>query len=581
MGGDAKGGGAAGKEDFRFSPRPNRAADIDWLPWGEEAFRRAGEEGKAVLLSISAVWCHWCHVMDETSYSDRAVINLINTGFVAVRVDSDRNPDINRRYNQGGWPTTAFLDERGTLLAGATYLPPETMRAALERISELYAGHETDIAAHEPDLFPAREAREPRLEMVEEAGAQLLRAWDRAHGGLGREPKFPQPDSLSLALDLYADQGNADYLLFARSTLEAMIRGNLLDKVEGGFFRYSTTRDWSIPHYEKMLADNAALVEVLLRAYALSGAEVFRRTARETADFIYRGLSDGASRLFGSQDADEAYYLLDAEGREGRVPPPVDRTVYTDLAARAAVSLLVEGTALDRPEHVSLARGALDFLWSQAYLPGEGMAHYHDGAGARRRGLLEDNVEAAAAYLAAFAFSGEETYLRRAETLLRHVVQTHWDARSHLFLDTAAANALPGLRPEAAEPGSQARAAEAMLLLHALGGGEEWRGRAGDLLSAAAGMAGAYGILSAPLAAALNLYLRGPLLVRIGGGDEEARRPFVAAALRSPRARTLPVLEPEAEGEAWSEVCTARACTLRTSDPAELARELGSTAATR
>ena len=195
--------------------------------------------------------------------------------------------------------------------------------------------------------------------------------------------------------------------------------------------------------------------------------------------------------------------------------------------------------------------------------------------------MLEDNVEAAAAYLAVFAFSGEETYLRRAETLLRHVVQAHWDARSRLFLDTAAASALPGLRPEAAEPGSQARAAEAMLLLHALGGGEEWRGRAGDLLSAAAGMAGAYGVLSAPLAAALNLYLRGPLLVRIGGGDEEARRPFVTAALRSPRARTLPVLEPETEGEAWSEVCTARAGTLRTSDPAELARELGLTAATR
>lgn len=570
---------AARAEEFRFSPRPNRAGDINWLPWGEDAFRRAAAEGKAVLLSISAVWCHWCHVMDETSYSDHAVIDLVNDRFVPVRVDSDRNPDINRRYNQGGWPTTAFLDDKGTLLAGATYLPPETMRAALERISELYAKHDIDVGVHESTLLPTPETvREPRLETVEETGAQILRAWDRAYGGLGREPKFPQPDALSLALELYADEGNADYLVFARTTLEAMIRGNLLDKVEGGFFRYSTTRDWSIPHYEKMLSDNTALVEVLLKTYNLTGAEVFRRTASETADFIYRNLSDGTERLFGSQDADERYYLLDADGRGGLTPPPVDRTVYSDLAARAAVSLLVEGTALGRPEHVSLALGALDFLWSHSYLPGEGMAHYHDGAGAHRRGLLDDNVETAAAHLAAFAFTGERPYLERADILLRHAMEAHWGAESNLFLDAAAGRTLPGLHPEVADLGSQARAAGTMLLFHALGGGEEWRESAGEVLTAASGMAGTYGVMAAPFASAVNLYLRGPLLVRIEGEGEGMTRRFVTAALLSPRARTLPVISEKVGRmveEAGAEVCTAQACVLRTSDPGELARELG------
>jgi len=185
-----------GREDLRFSPRPNRAGEINWEPWGEEAFQRSAREKKPVLLSISAVWCHWCHVMDETSYSDAAVIDLLNRKYILVRVDSDRNPDINRRYNQGGWPTTAFLNSEGRLLAGATYLPPETMRKALERISELYADHGEE--AGEPaggSLLQetAKSALDP--DTVKASGALLLRSWDRTYGGLGTAAKFPQVDT--------------------------------------------------------------------------------------------------------------------------------------------------------------------------------------------------------------------------------------------------------------------------------------------------------------------------------------------------------------------------------------------------
>ncbi len=569
-------GSAAG--DNRFSPRTNRAHEIDWLPWGEEAFRRAQKEGKPVLLSISAVWCHWCHVMDETSYSDRAVIGLINRRFVAVRVDSDRNPDINRRYNQGGWPTTAFLDARGTLLAGATYIPPENMRVALERIAQLYSEHEIDTSGREAErLLPTTREGELELGMVEETGALILRAWDRAHGGLGREPKFPQAESIALALELYADEGNAEYLAFARGTLEAMMRGNLLDKVEGGFFRYSTTRDWSIPHYEKMLSDNAALIDVLLKAFNLTGAEIFRRTAGETADYILRALSDGEARLYGSQDADEEYYLLGAKDR-GRVsPPPVDRTVYTDAAARAAASLLAEGTALEREDHVAVALAALDLLWSAFYRPGEGMAHYNDGR-PHRWGLLDDNVEAAAAFLKAFGYTGERRYLERAGTLLRLLLEGHWDGENSLFLDTSPGNALAGLRPEHADLGSQSRAAEAMLLYRAFGGEEDWRARAGDVLRASSGMAAAYGIMAAPFAAAVNLYLRGPSLVRISGGEGGAAGAFLRAAVLSPRPRIVPMVSEKVGrivGEAVFEVCTMQACELRTTELEALARHLG------
>ena len=131
----------APKPRFRFSPRPNRAHEIRWHEWGPEAFEEARGQDKPILLSLSAVWCHWCHVMDETSYSDEAVIQYINDQFVPVRVDNDQRPDINLRYNMGGWPTTAFLTPEGDILTGATYLPPERMRELLPQLAAHYQGN--------------------------------------------------------------------------------------------------------------------------------------------------------------------------------------------------------------------------------------------------------------------------------------------------------------------------------------------------------------------------------------------------------------------------------------------------------
>jgi hypothetical protein len=137
---------ASGAE-FRFSPRPNRAAEIEWRPWGEAAFAEARRRGRPVLLSLSAVWCHWCHVMDETSYSDPRIIASANRDYVPVRVDNDRDPDVNRRYNMGGWPTTAFLTAGGEVITGATYLPPDDMAAALDNVRAYFDEHRDELAA--------------------------------------------------------------------------------------------------------------------------------------------------------------------------------------------------------------------------------------------------------------------------------------------------------------------------------------------------------------------------------------------------------------------------------------------------
>src|SRR2546428_6134795 len=138
---------ATAEREFHFSPRPNRAAEIAWRPWGERAFQEAQVADKPVLLSISAVWCHWCHVMDETSYSDQQVIDIVNEQYVPVRVDNDVRPDINQRYNMGGWPTTAFLTPQGDILTGATYLPPDQMTDALGKIASHYRTNKPEIVA--------------------------------------------------------------------------------------------------------------------------------------------------------------------------------------------------------------------------------------------------------------------------------------------------------------------------------------------------------------------------------------------------------------------------------------------------
>lgn len=564
----------ADPEDLRFSPRPNRAHEIAWRPWGEEAFREAEKEGKPVLLSISAVWCHWCHVMDETTYSDGEVIGLVNEGYIPVRVDSDRNPDINRRYNQGGWPTTAFLSPSGSLLAGSTYLPPETMRKALRRISDLYARHRDEIVPPEPGL-PRRGGGQADVgaRLVSDTGELVLRSWDRLYGGLGDAPKFPPTEAVSLALELYSEGEGGQYLDFATTTLRAMIRGNLLDKVEGGFFRYSTTRDWSVPHYEKMLADNAALIPVLLKAYGATGQEIFLRTAGETAAYVSGTLSDGGGKFYGSQDADEEYYLRDAAGRKELSPPPVDTTVYTDIAAQAAASFLQAGAALGRPELTRQALTALQFLWEECYREGEGMAHYHHGA-PRRWGLLDDGTSMALALLRAFGYTGERDYLKKAERLLLQTVSDHWDDEEGVLLDTAPRHALSGLEPEAAELSSHALAAEAMLTLWAQGGGEEWRERARRVLAGASALWAAYGGLAASYAAAVLLYLRGPLLVKVATGGNGNAGALMRVAALSPRAGVGPMISRQRRrmtGKETAEVCGSETCYLRTAEVPVLA----------
>jgi len=333
---------------FHFSPRANRAHEIKWREWGEDAFREAKETGKPVLLSLSAVWCHWCHVMDETSYSDEGVISFVNEHFIPVRVDNDQRPDVNARYNMGGWPTTAFLTPEGEILAGATYVPPDQMKDLLPKVNVHWQSNRLEIAGKAQELRQRRQTAMSgeRGELSGRSFDDILRSvienYDPVYGGFGEAPKFPHTDAIDLLLYAYRKKRDPDLLHMARKTLEFMSRGGVFDHEWGGFFRYATRRDWSEPHFEKMLEDNAKLLSNLLSLYRSTKDDAHAETARRTIAYLEWKLRDKKRGFFyGSQDADEEFYKLSKEDREREQEPYIDHTCYVSWNAMAVSAYLL------------------------------------------------------------------------------------------------------------------------------------------------------------------------------------------------------------------------------------------------
>ena len=478
--------------EFHFSPRPNRASEINWHPWSQGAFDEARQTGRPILLSISAVWCHWCHVMDETTYSHPGVIDIINTNYVPVRVDNDVRPDINQRYNMGGWPTTAFLTASGDILTGATYLPPDQMASALVRVAGYYRGNQAEIASRVLEARKqaasgvARSAGELDSRLVDEILEAVKNAYDPDYGGFGGAPKFPQADAIVLLLEQSALRADDDLRRMAVHTLEKMTGGGTYDHVEGGFFRYSTTQDWSVPHFEKMLEDHAGLV------HALSLAGMTEELDR-TAGYLDKVLRDPRSGLYGgSQDADEHYYSMDAEERSSATAPYVDRRVYTSWNAALAIAFLDAGKDADK---------TLDSLFKHAYRTGEGMSHA-EGVG----GQLADQAWSMLAAVRAHQRGLGAGWLEVARDLAEHLEASYGDPELGGYLDHAGGDELGRLGERIKPLAENSIAAMALIELDLLSGDPEspYRERARRALESVAALPRSYGLMAAVFARALD-----------------------------------------------------------------------------
>jgi uncharacterized protein YyaL (SSP411 family) len=516
--------------DMHFSPRPNRAHEIGWLEWGQEAFERARREDKPVLLSISAVWCHWCHVMDETSYSDDAVIASIGKRFVPVRVDNDRRPDVNARYNQGGWPTTAFLTPDGALIAGATYLPPDQLSQALDQISDFYRANREQILERAEQIRSARrESPAADGELNESIVATVVRriagAYDEEYGGFGDAPKFPMIDALDFLLQEYRITREQHLYDMVAKSLLAMSGGGMYDHVEGGFFRYSTTRDWTVPHFEKMTEDHAGLLRLLAVLVRITRNDRFRQTLVSACEYVRRVLLDPRTQLFaGSQDADETYYALPLEQRRGMNAPYVDHTSYSNWSAAMAGSFVMAGDALEDDRLVSEGEAALDAL-HERMRDADGLLYHFieqsENAAPQVRGLLTDQTAYLRALLDAHEYGGSARFFDRARALIAPL-RSRFGAANGGFYDHAALEDPLGNLPIRERPlPENAALAESLLRLHAIQPDDDYRAVAEATLRVYAQTYERAGIFAASYARAVRRYLSPPAYVNIVGTQNE------------------------------------------------------------
>jgi uncharacterized protein YyaL (SSP411 family) len=305
---------------------------VDWYPWGEEALAKAREEDKPMLVSIGYSACHWCHVMEHESFENPEIAAVMNDGFVNIKVDREERPDLDSLYmtavqaltGHGGWPLTIFLTPDGTPFYGGTYFPPDDRMGmpgfpkVLEAVSAAFrerreeveesAGQIRELLRRSTGAMPKADDLTP--EILNEAVEQLARSFDARNGGFGAAPKFPQPAAVEFLLRQSRRTGGQRETVMAQRTLDRMANGGLYDHLGGGFHRYAVDAVWLVPHFEKMLYDNAQLTSAYLAGYQLFGEERYRRTAEETLDFVAREMTGEHGGFFATLDAD-------TEGHEG------------------------------------------------------------------------------------------------------------------------------------------------------------------------------------------------------------------------------------------------------------------------
>ena len=482
---------------------------VDWYPWGEEAFRQAREEDKPVFLSIGYSTCHWCHVMAHESFEDPETAELLNRWFVSIKVDREERPDLDSVYmavcqaftGNGGWPASIFLTPEKRPFFAGTYFPKRRQGGMVsfeELLTLIHEKWEQDRSAllgpaeQIMDLLnrPSAAADKAEPELLEDAVRLYKRLFDRENGGFGGAPKFPSPHNLLFLLAYYRRRGDRECLEMAERTLTQMVRGGLFDHIGGGFCRYSTDERFLVPHFEKMLYDNALLILAYCEAYSVTRKKLYLLAAERTADFVLREMAATEGGFTSAQDADSdgkegKYYLFtpeelvrllgpekgemfnryfditDAGNFEGKNVPnllqsdPEDRsfdglleTVYQYRKSRCTLRLddkiLTAWNGLmiaalcrlyqagGEQKYLDAAKRADRFLWEHLW-DGESL-HVSFRAGRRgEKGFLDDYAACVFAQLALYGATLEQAYLTRAEELCRDTFTRFQDEKNGGF----------------------------------------------------------------------------------------------------------------------------------------------------
>ncbi|HEX3256088.1 MAG TPA: thioredoxin domain-containing protein [Gaiellaceae bacterium] len=614
---------------------------VDWYPWGEDAFERSRDEDKPILLSIGYAACHWCHVMEHESFEDDETAALMNERFVPVKVDREEHPDVDGLYMEavvamtghGGWPMTVFLTPDGRPFYGGTYFPPEprynmpSFRQLLLAVSQAYKERRTELEQQADALVGAiRQAsdrgpsNEPLTsELISNAVSSLRAEFDPRSGGFGRAPKFPPASNLELLLRT----GRDDALEMVRATLDGMAAGGMYDVLGGGFHRYSVDEAWLVPHFEKMLYDNALLAQVYLHAWLVTGDERYRRIVEATLDYMVRELrlpeggfasaqdadTDGVEGLTYTWTPDEVEKVLgephpewlqsfehgrsiiraevpeDArsqllEVRAARTQPLRDDKVITAWNGMALAAFAEAAHRLDRPDYLDVALALGRFL-RETMADDDGLLRrtYREGV-AKIDGYLEDYAHVANGYIELHWASGDLRWLEEAYLLAAHA-ETFADAeRGGWFVGHEGLVARRKEFDDHPTPSGNSMMAYVMLRLARIWGSEEFERTAVSVFRLVRPLLERAPSAFGHMLCALDLHFSPPREVAVVGESEELRR----AALAGFRPNTVFAFAPEPTdevpllagkplvgGRPAAYVCERFACQTPVTSAAELA----------
>ena len=565
---------------------------VDWYPWGEEALDRARETQRPIFLSVGYAACHWCHVMERESFEDEATATLLNDAFVAIKVDREERPDVDAIYmdavqqmtGQGGWPMSVFLTPDGKPFYAGTYFPDTprhglpsfrqvldgVARAWTERRPEVLAAADRAAAAVAKTVGLPLDAPNAAVQAAEAALEALATGFDGRYGGWGQAPKFPQPLTIEFLLRWHLGSGDERALTMATQTLDAMADGGIFDQLGGGFARYSTDARWLVPHFEKMLYDNALLARVYVHAWQVTRDEHYRQVAERTLKFVEREMLTSDGGFAASLDADtegiegatytwtkaEVDELLGAdapaferaydvtasgnwetvnilhrvadeetspdmvqrarrtlfEARQRRPQPARDDKVLTSWNGLMIAALADAAIAFDDDHWARLAEKSADLLLTRALgADGRLQRSFKDGQ-ARHAGVLEDHAHLADGLLALYAATFDERWFGAARGLADEILGRFSDPAGGFF-DTADDHEPLLARPKSLQdsplPSGNAAAAEVLLRLNALTGDGSYRQAAEETLKLV-------GNLPARYPTAFGQWLNAGLLVRDG-----------------------------------------------------------------
>ncbi len=586
---------------------------VDWHPWGEEAFALARAENKPIFLSVGYAACHWCHVMERESFEDEDTAALMNRLYVSVKVDREERPDVDAIYQgavqlmrqSGGWPLSAFLLPDGRCFYVGTYFPDQprygmpSFSDVLNGVAQAFHERRGEVEKSAGALLDGLRRIHavgggdlPGPDLVEEAAAFLLQRMDSVHGGFGTKPKFPSPSNAWVVWREGVATGDAQCRDMALLMLRKMAAGGIYDQLGGGFHRYSTDETWLVPHFEKMLYDNAQLVPLYVDAWRTTGDDDLLRVARETLEYLCRDMQDASGAFYGTTDADSEgeegrYFVWTPRGvagvlgdgdlterfcraydvtpggnwegnsilrwvgdrsglddarakllvaRGNRVPPLRDEKLVASWNGMAITALVEGWMATGEARWLAEAVRCGDAVVSRLVMDGR-LQHCRCGEDVRGPGLLDDHAAVGEAFIRLFEATGDRRWLDRAVALAVAMEGDFYDRADGAWFMTPADGEALVVRPrdthDSATPSGSALACSFLQRLHLHDDDPRWLARVESTLGAMSGQLGQNPFGTGHLLGVLDAYHRGFTEVVVGG-QGEARADLERVARTAP-----------------------------------------------